>query len=251
MTTVLPTFLFFVLSILILAYLLPAGLAYGYFYHWNWQRWETLKVQKKKTPSRQVIYRDVSWSLISVVVFAVLATILYYLVKNGHGLMYFAIADYGWIYLVFSLLLAFLIHDFYFYWIHRVMHHPLIFSSVHLVHHKTTAPSPWTIYAFQPAEAVLQFSILYLLVFLLPIHPLTLCGFVVYNVVANVGGHCGFEFTPPKNSRHWLLRYLNTVTHHDLHHAECQCNFSQYFNYLDRWMGTFRNKAHQAESCER
>jgi sterol desaturase/sphingolipid hydroxylase (fatty acid hydroxylase superfamily) len=233
-------FIGFFLLLLLMAYLIPAGVAYGYFYHWRNKHWAAQKIQKTKTPTREIMYRDIRWSLLTIFIFAVLSTVLYYLVNAGYGLMYYAIADYGWIYLPASLFIALILHDFYFYWMHRLMHHPSVFKYVHLQHHKTTAPTPWTIYAFQPLEAIIQYSIIYVLVFILPLHPIVLFTLVAYNVIANVGGHCGFEFTSPKNTDHWLMKYLNTVTHHDLHHANCTHNYSQYFNFLDRWFKTFR-----------
>ncbi len=235
-------FILFFLLILLLAYLLPAGLAYAYFYHWKKEAWLPYRIQRQNKPEKRVILRDIRWSVLSIVIFAALSTALHALISSGYGWMYFEIAAYGWGYLPISLLLALLIHDVYFYWMHRLMHHKRFFRYVHLLHHKTTTPTPWTIYAFQPIEAIIQYSIIYILVFTVPLHPLVLFFFVSYNVIANVGGHCGYEFTSSKNADHWLMKYLNTVTHHDLHHSNCKYNYSQYFNFLDRWMQTFKEK---------
>jgi lathosterol oxidase len=235
-------FLGFFLLILITGYLLPAGGAYYYFFHWQKEKWLPRRIQKLPKNSAAVMKRDISWSLLSILIFAILSTILYLLIEAGHGKMYFQLDAYGWLYLPLSLFLSLLIHDIYFYFVHRMMHHRAIFRYVHAIHHKTTAPTPWTIYAFQPLEAVLQYSIIYVLVFLLPLHPVTLFIFIYYNIIANVGGHSGHEFTKSKAQRRFFEQYINTVTHHDLHHATFRYNYSQYFNFLDRLLNTYRER---------
>ena len=52
-----------------------------------------------------------------------------------------------------------LLHDTYFYWAHRAMHHPKIYRHVHLVHHLSQNPSPWAAFAFHPFEAVIEAGI--------------------------------------------------------------------------------------------
>jgi Delta7-sterol 5-desaturase len=51
-------------------------------------------------------------------------------------------------------------------------------------------------------------------------------------------GHCGYEIFPP-----WFLaspfgKFLNTPTHHALHHESFDANYGLYFNLWDRLMGT-------------
>ena len=233
-------FLQYLWLLLLLAYLLPAGLAYAYFYHWRHSTWVPYRIQPDRPPLARQIWHDIRWSLCSIGIFAALSAGLTLLVQHDYTRLYFRVTDYGWMYTVLSLPLALVLHDIYFYVVHRLMHQPRVFPYVHRVHHQTTNPTPWTIYAFQPLEAVLQYSIVIWLVLWLPLHPVVLGLFVAYNIVANVGGHCGFEFTPARNRHHPVWRYLNRVSHHDRHHADCRYNFSQYFNYWDRWLHTFR-----------
>jgi len=240
MLMIIQTFLVFLLLLVLIAYLIPAGFTYGYLYHWRKEQWADRRIQKGKSPSKKIMYRDIRWSLLSILIFAVLSTALYLLVQSGYGLMYDEIGEYGWIYFFISPVIGILLHDFYFYWAHRLMHHPAIFKYVHLQHHKTTMPTPWTVYSFQPLEAVAQFAIIYILVFVMPLHPITLAFVIAYNIMSNVGGHCGHEVIAPENANHWLLKYQNTVSHHDLHHMNCKYNYSLYLNFLDRWMKTFK-----------
>ncbi len=62
--------------------------------------------------------------------------------------------------------------------------------------------------------------------------------FVIFMVARNVLGHAGFELHPKGWTRHPVLGWLTTTTHHDLHHAAVGCNYGLYFTWWDRLMGT-------------
>lgn len=131
-----------------------------------------------------------------------------------------------------------LLHDAYFYWLHRFMHRPRLFRRVHSLHHKSKTPTPWAAYAFAPTEALLEAAILPLLVLVLPVHEVTVLLFVTHMILRNVIGHAGVELFPCWWLHAPLLRHVTTTTHHDLHHSHGNCNFGLYFTWWDRWMGT-------------
>jgi sterol desaturase/sphingolipid hydroxylase (fatty acid hydroxylase superfamily) len=87
----------------------------------------------------------------------------YFLVFNPavrpYTQLYSQISERGWLYYFALFPVLFFIHDTYFYWIHRLMHHPVLFRWFHLVHHRSTNPSPWAAYAFHPLEAFLEVGI--------------------------------------------------------------------------------------------
>jgi hypothetical protein len=129
-------------------------------------------------------------------------------------------------------------HDTYFYWTHRLMHHRRLYRLFHHTHHLSTCPTPWAAYAFSPAEALVQASIGPVIVLTIPVHPTAFAAFMVWQITFNVLGHCGYELLPP-----WFLRtpagwVFNSVTHHALHHEKFRANFGLYFNIWDRLMGT-------------
>jgi Delta7-sterol 5-desaturase len=140
----------------------------------------------------------------------------------------------------FGLLLLMLVaHDAYFYWVHRAMHHPRLFKFFHRAHHRSVTPTPWAAYSFAIPEAAVMalFFPLWLLVFETP-------GWVVFSwlnfqIIRNAMGHAGFELHP----RWWLstplTRWINTTTHHDLHHnGSFNHNYGLYFTWWDKMMGT-------------
>ncbi len=120
------------------------------------------------------------------------------------------------------------------------MHHPTLFRYIHLVHHKSTNPSPWTAYAFHPFEAVLEVMILPILAFSLPIQSMALSWFFLFQIMYNVYGHLGFELLPGGFHKTWVGRYINTSVAHNLHHERFTGNYGLYFLIWDRLMGTIR-----------
>jgi len=184
-----------------------AGLAFVIFYFILTRPMWFRKVQKKM-PKLTDYGRDIMYSLISVTIFATVALLVFYYGKeytNGYA----NISDYGVPYYILSWVMMFAIHDTYFYWMHRAMHHPFLFKHVHLVHHKSTNPSPWTAYAFHPIEGFLEAMIV-------PMYPK------------------GFHKT-------WIGKYINTSVAHNLHHDKFHGNYGLYFLIWDRLFGTIRS----------
>ncbi len=231
-------FVIFFLIVLVLGYLLPAGRYYYWYYVRATPAKEERRIQQRR-PTRKQIQREVRLSLQTVLIWAVMATLLFQCYKSGATRVYLHFRDYPLWYLPLSVFLCFVVHDTYFYWTHRFMHWPPVFKYFHLAHHRSIAPTPWAIYAFEPLEAVMQFLGIYLIVFLLPLHPLSLLAFLAYDTEVNTAGHTGYEVLPRWLAQSSLYRGLNTVRHHDAHHTNPNVNFGSFFNVWDRWMGTF------------
>jgi sterol desaturase/sphingolipid hydroxylase (fatty acid hydroxylase superfamily) len=127
-----------------------------------------------------------------------------------------------------------------------MMHHPVLFKYVHLVHHKSTNPSPWTAYAFHPLEAVLEVAILPIIAFTLPVHQHAIGWFFLFQIIYNVYGHLGFELYPKNFHKSKIGRWVNTSVAHNLHHDKFHGNYGLYFLFWDRMMGTIRKDYDQA-----
>ncbi len=189
-------------------------------------------------PAPKQIIREIKYSVMSLAIFSVIATFLYRAIIADETRVYFHVEEYGWTYFFISPLIAFVIHDFVFYWTHRFMHLKKVFRYFHVVHHLSTNPSPFSIYAFQPGEAIIQSSIYPIIVFFVPIHPIMIVFFMAYNMFINLAGHGGFEFMPERFTKHWLFRLQNSVTNHDTHHVKFRYNYGFYFTFWDRLMNT-------------
>ena len=49
-----------------------------------------------------------------------------------------------------------MIHETYYYWLHRWMHLPHIYKYVHKAHHESLTTTAWTSFSFHPIESFLQ-----------------------------------------------------------------------------------------------
>jgi len=157
-----------------------------------------------------------------------------------HTTFYEDIGKYGIAYLILAFPLMIIMHDTYFYWAHRLMHLPKFFIWFHLVHHKSTNPSPWAAYAFHPLEAIVESLIFMIFLFTIPVHTIQLTFFFIFSLVYNVYGHLGFELYPKGFSTHWLGKWINTSVSHNQHHQYFKGNYGLYFTFWDRLMGTLR-----------
>jgi sterol desaturase/sphingolipid hydroxylase (fatty acid hydroxylase superfamily) len=221
-------------------YFLIAGGFFLLFYVLLYKKLSYKKIQPRQ-PRHQDYVREIGYSVLTIFIFALVPlAILHVPAVATHTTLYTRIADYGWVYFVLAFPLMFVLHDTYFYWTHRAMHHKKLFRVMHLVHHKSVNPSPWAAYAFHPLEAVVEAGIFVVFLFTLPVHPLHLLLFFFFMIVYNVYGHLGYELYPPGFSRHWLGKWINTSVNHNQHHHYFKGNYGLYFTFWDRIMGTIR-----------
>lgn len=228
----------------LLRYLIPASLAFLIFWVIARNALKHLFIQKTFPKSTQ-LWREFAYSMSTVVIFSFVGFGIYSAEHAGITRIYYQIGDYGWAYLVISLIMTVLFHDFYFYWTHRLMHHKRLFKYVHRVHHQSTSPSPWAAYSFHPWEALVQAMVLPLMVFTIPLHPLVIFIFLTYMIVRNVVGHLGFEILPKGFTMNRWLNWNTAITHHDMHHKHFHSNYGLYFTWWDKWMRTEHSEYHQ------
>ena len=219
-------------------YFIFAGSAFVLFYYILKKPMWFRKVQKK-LPKLTDYSRDIIYSLISVTIFATVGMLTLFWWKSYTN-VYDHISNFGIAYYAFTFVWMFFLHDAYFYWMHRLMHEPKLFKYIHLIHHKSTNPSPWTAYAFHPLEAVMEAAILPLIAFTLPVHNSAIGLFFLFQIAYNVYGHLGFELYPKGFNKHWLGRWVNTSVAHNLHHKGFNGNYGLYTLIWDRLCGTLR-----------
>lgn len=214
-----------------------AGIAWLLAYVIFYRRWRHRKVVQK-LPASSEIRREIFYSAVSVVIFAAVGALTILAARQGWTQFYRNIADHSIGWFLFSIACAIVLHDTWFYWTHRMMHHRKLFRFFHRVHHLSHNPSPWAAYAFDPAEAVVQAVIFPLVVCVIPIHPIAFAIFMLWQIIHNVIGHTGFEIHPRWLIDSWLGKILNTTTNHAMHHEKMRGNYGLYFNVWDRLMKT-------------
>lgn len=196
---------------------------------------------QQKFPKNGDYYRDIFFSIISIGIFALVSVFTLYILRPYTN-VYKNISDYSTVYYAFTFVWMFFVHDAYFYWAHRVMHHPKIFKWVHLTHHKSTNPSPWTAYAFHPLEAVMEAAIITIFAFLIPVHQSAIMFYMIFQIAYNVYGHLGYEIMPANLNKHWLGKWFNTSVAHNMHHKYSVKNYGLWTTIWDRMCGTMHPK---------
>lgn len=219
-------------------YFLTAGIAFFIFYILLKKRVEIKKIQSK-FPQNKDYQREIFFSIISIIIFSFPPIfILFNDDIRPYTQYYTEISQHSKLYFFSAFILMIFIHDTYFYWLHRLMHNKYIFKYVHLIHHKSTNPSPWAAYAFHPFEAILESGIFVLLLFIMPLQDWHLIIFFICSLIYNVYGHLGFELYPKGFNRNWFGKWINTSVNHNMHHRYFEGNYGLYFTFWDRLMGT-------------
>ena len=195
------------------------------------------KIRPHRLRAAQV-RREMISSASTIFVFMLMGVFLYEGAAGGVFKFYGEVDKYGWAYLVFSILLLALFHDAYFYWTHRLMHHPKLFRYFHAVHHRSHNPTPFTAYSFNPGEAAVNFMVVPLYALIVPVHDIATIIYLWFMIVRNALGHSGYELMPRGWTRNPILNLSTTITHHDMHHEKMTGNYGLYFTWWDKWMGT-------------
>lgn len=220
-----------------LRYFFFAGLAWLLGYVWFQRRWFHRKIIQSLPESRQV-RQEILHSLQTLVIFGLVGLLTVEAARRGWTQLYWRMEDHSMAWWWGSIGLAILLHDTWFYWTHRAMHHPKFFRLFHRTHHLSTNPTPWAAFAFSPAEAVVQAAIFPLSVTIMPMHPLAFGVFMLWQMVFNVIGHTGYEYNRRDFMRTPLRFVFNTPTNHIMHHEKMRGNYGLYFSLWDRLMGT-------------
>ena len=227
-------------------YFLIAGPAFLIFYVFLRKKISYRKIQQA-FPKRQDYWREIFFSTLSIVIFSFPPLFMLYSNNiRSYTTYYTEISEHGWAYALLAFPLMLLMHDSYFYWAHRLMHHQKLFKLFHLVHHKSLNPSPWAAYSFHPLEAIVESLIFVIFLFTIPVHTIHLMLFFIFSLVYNVYGHLGFELYPKGFNRHWIGKWLNTSVAHNMHHKFFKGNYGLYFMFWDRLMGTLNEKYDKA-----
>jgi len=200
-------------------YLLAAGLAFLLFYVIFRKKFRIKRIQAT-FPKTADYRRDLLYSLLTVFFFTIIALLTFFVLRP-HTLLYDSLGEKTVWYWLLTVIPMFFIHDFYFYWAHRLMHHPRLFRAVHKIHHLSTA-------------------IILILAFTVPTHAFIIMLFMIFQIIYNVYGHLGYELFPKGFHKTRIGKYVNTSVAHNQHHARFHGNYGLYTLIWDRLFGTIR-----------
>jgi Delta7-sterol 5-desaturase len=218
-------------------YFMIAGIFHAIFYLWFPAKYSQRRLTDKPFRNKQ-FRKEVGWSLCTSLIFSVAGVATVWLWQEGYTKVYTGLLDYGWWYLPVSLIVSLVVHETYYYWLHRWMHQPKVFRVVHKVHHVSTSTSPWTAFSFHPIEGLLQAIVLPVTLMLLPMHPYVILLQLTIMTFSSVINHLEVEVYPGNFHKHFLGKWLIGATHHSLHHKQFRYNYGLYFTFWDKWKKT-------------
>ncbi|CAG8165805.1 unnamed protein product [Penicillium salamii] len=118
------------------------------------------------------------------------------------------------------------------YWIHRGLHHPLVYRWLHKPHHKWAVPTPFASYAFHPLDGWSQSLPYHIFPMIFPLQKVAYLGLFVFVTMWTVLIHDA-EYLPTSE-------IINGASCHTMHHLYFNYNYGQFTTAWDRLGGTYR-----------
>jgi lathosterol oxidase len=192
-----------------------------------------------------------------------LLTVPFFLAEvRGYAKLYDSPADAPFpLYNIVQFPFFILFTDCFIYWIHRGLHHPMVYKRLHKPHHKWIMPTPFASHAFHPIDGWAQSIPYHVFPFLFPLQKFAYIGlFVTINV-----------WTIMIREYLWLLRtafqqttnfttddgeyvanspIINGAACHTMHHLYFNYNYGQFTTLWDRLGGSYRKPNEELFSRE-
>ena len=226
---------------MVLRYLALGVIPYLYLY--RSKRKNPFSQMNKTTPGDRQVLDELISSLKSLLIFNWGSMYAYFGIKMGWIQVYTQVSDRGWLYYFASIAILLLIQDTWVYWTHRLLHTPAFFKWSHRRHHQSVQTTPLTAYSFDAFEAITHAAIAVVAYSWFPVHPSTFIVFQLAMALQNLNAHSGFDWIPEpvRNSAlgGTLLNLWVCPRNHHLHHQKGHGNYSLYFTFWDRMMGTY------------
>ncbi len=184
------------------------------------------------------IRHDIQLSVCSAGIFALAAASIMSGYSEGITRLYSHYQQHGVWYLGVSYATVLILQDTYFYFTHRLFHHPRLFPWLHRGHHRSRYPTPWTSFAFDPLEALVQSLFLVGIVFVIPLHWVTVLAVLITMTIWAVLNHLGLDRLPLAFPHHWLGKWFIGPAHHSVHHLKYTTHYGLYFTFWDKLLGT-------------
>ena len=135
---------------------------------------------------------------------------------------------YNWLQFPFFILFT----DFLIYWIHRGLHHPRVYKTLHKPHHKWIMPTPYASHAFHPLDGFAQSIPYHLFPFMFPLQKFAYIALFAFINIWTIFIHDGEYYA---NSA-----LINGAACHTMHHLFFSCNYGQFTTLWDRLGGSYR-----------
>ncbi|GAD99321.1 sterol delta 5,6-desaturase ERG3 [Paecilomyces variotii No. 5] len=209
----------------IIVYFLCASLSYIFI-------WDKTTVKHPKYLKNQ-IRKEIRQTMESMPIMSILTVPFFVAEVRGYAKLYDTVDQEPFpLYsiLQFPLFIAFT--DFFIYWIHRGLHHPLVYKKLHKPHHKWIMPSPFASHAFHPLDGWSQSVPYHVFPFVFPLQKFAyviLFGFINFWTVLIHDGE--YVANSP---------VINGAACHTMHHLYFNYNYGQFTTLWDRLGGSYR-----------
>ena len=205
---------FFMLIGSMIAYFVLSGISYAYFFILKRNKYHP---RYKAEPS--IIICSKKWAIISAVGISALVIPIELIIINDNSRIYYDVADYGWPYLLLSMVVVLVIAETLIYWIHRGLHTDFFYRHLHVYHHQFREPTPFVSVAFHPLDAFFQAVPYHLCALVLPIHVGVYHGFIMLAMFWAVMIHDRVRLVPSE--------WINHTGCHMVHHWYYGYNYGQ------------------------
>ncbi|XP_043077917.1 lathosterol oxidase [Puntigrus tetrazona] len=183
------------------------------------------------------VQREIRYALWSLPWISVPTVALFFAEVRGYSKLYDSVDEspLGWSGLIFSMVSFLFFTDMCIYWVHRFLHHKLIYKYFHKPHHVWKIPTPFASHAFHPVDGFLQGLPYHIYPFLFPLHKILYLVLYVFVNIWTISIHDGDYRVP-----NLMEPIINGSAHHTDHHLFFDYNYGQYFTLWDRIGGSYR-----------
>lgn len=179
------------------------------------------------------VRQEILQTMKSLPIMAIFTVPFFLLEVRGYANLYDDAADAPFqLYNLIQFPLFIVFTDFFIYWIHRGLHHPRVYRTLHKPHHKWIMPSPFASHAFHPLDGWSQSVPYHVFPFIFPLQKFAyviLFGFInLWTVFIHDGEYVA-------NSP-----VINGAACHTMHHLYFNYNYGQFTTLWDRLGGSYR-----------
>lgn len=181
------------------------------FYVWQKDFFRKKKNQKKY-PSDTTIKLELRYMGQAAMIHILTGFLLDYVLYAKPYLLFTNFFSNAVLSFIASFVILVIVHDAYFYWLHRLIHVGWLYDKVHVYHHKFLNPTPFSTLATHPVETFLLLAHIPFIVCILPVSETALTVFVCMIVISSTFGHLGFEMRPHSVFKKPIIKHLITTT---------------------------------------
>jgi lathosterol oxidase len=179
------------------------------------------------------VWLEIKQTLVSLPLMAIFTAPIFWLEVQGYGKIYDTTEDGpGLWYNILQFPLFIMFTDCFIYWIHRGLHHKLVYKALHKPHHKWIVPTPFASHAFHPIDGFAQSVPYHVFPFIFPLQKYAYVILFVFINIWTILIHDGEYMT-----NHPVI---NGAACHTTHHLAFNWNYGQFTTLWDRLGGSYR-----------